>query len=104
MSKTDLYYEQYRRLRAAIAGALWRWECEHDKKPDAIFMSAEAHILMRRDYQLCDPCCFAVQPLYPVTGPIEPPVRERYETLYGVRVYEYRAEGIEYYFARKGDF
>lgn len=104
MSGWPDYYKQYTRLLAAIRDDLLRWECLYNEMPDAIFLSGEAQCLLGRDLLRHEPCTWATQQLYPVQGPIEPPVREYHETLYGVRVYQYHADGIEYYFARKGAF
>lgn len=102
MSGLFAIYGEYSRLLAAIRDDLCRWECLYNEKPDAIFLSQQASYIMRRDFLMYEPDYWAKQPLYPVSGPVEPPVRERYETLFGIRVQYYAATGIEYYFARKG--
>ena len=104
MSGVTELYGKYTSLQAAIREDLFKWECRYWEKPDAIFLSGEAYALLCREFRLHDPCTFATQPLYPVPGPIQPPVREHYETLFGIRVHYYAAPGIEYYFARKGAF
>lgn len=106
MSGLFAIYEEYSRLLAAIRGDLFKWECQYGygEKPDAIFLSQEASYIMRRDFMLHEADTWAKYPMYPVTGPVEPPVRECYETLFGIRVHYYAAPGIEYYFARKGAF
>lgn len=104
MSSVPELHAKYTSLLFSIHGDLHRWQCNHGKMPDAIFLSGEARYLLGRDLQVRTPDTFATQQLYPVVGPIRPPVRERYETLFGIPVYQYYAEGVEYYLASKGAF
>lgn len=104
MSGVFELHGKYTRLIFSIHEDLNRWQCIHGEMPDAIFLSGEAHALLGRDLMAHDPSTFATQQLYPVPGPVEPPVRKRLETLFGIRVHYYNADGIEYYFASKGAF
>lgn len=102
MSGAYELYGKYTSLISSIHSDLGRWQCIHGELPDAIFLSGEARYLLGRDLQVRVPNTFATQQLYPVTGPIQPPVREYCETLFGIPVYKYHAEGVEYYLAEKG--
>ena len=104
MSSVFELHGKYTRLISSIHDDLSRWQCIHGEMPDAIFLSEEARYLLGRDLQVRAPSTFATQQLYPVVGPIQPPVREYGEMLFGIPVYKYYAEGVEYYLAKKGSF
>ena len=102
MSDVSDLYKTYTSLLSAIHTDLSRWECLYGENPDAIFMSGEARALLWREIMPVPPGTFAVQPVYPVLGPIQPPVREYRETLFGIPVYQYYADGVKYYLAKGG--
>ena len=104
MSSVPELYGKYTSLICSIHNDLHRWQCIHGEMPDAIFLSGKARYLIGRDLQVREPSTFATQQLYPVPGPIQPPEREYREMLFGIPVYQYYAEGVEYYLASKGAF